>query len=252
MTINKLFIPVALLSLSLTLLVLYIYGKSIRNFSGFPKQPDSLYEVKFNGHQERLEQALLSLYQSENLDVKYLYDDKEELHLLRIKDQEDSLIFVYTIRYCKSMRHWLVDDYHNCDQSVFLLYRVYKNAKNIYDYRKDKNSYSGIEPYIEVLNHVLIEKVNQSINSYPMYQWVKEFNLDSSEALVHIIKESTSDTIAEYKFKKMSDVPNNFRQVYAEKHYYRDTTIRYEFDITGYYRARKYFVTAGRKLEQDY
>jgi hypothetical protein len=220
------------------LMIKYVFWYYENNFAGFPPNPDPLYKTTIPGHAEGIEQALMQVYTAENLSVTYRNGNYSEISLVQIPYQNDIIGFEFAIYYCRQPKDWVNDDWmDNCNHSIITLHRIRKNGHSLFYDNDDKQSYQGIEPYIELFKSALINKAKINMQHYPDYTWVKKYNSDSTEASVLVLVANTNDTIAEHKFVALN--PNYYIQIYYEK-YYNDTTISYEYDLNGHYLESKF------------
>ena len=232
------------------LMVKYVMWYIENNIAGFPPTPDPLYKTNINGHAEGIEQALMQIYDEENLSVQYLNGNHANVSIVEIPDQNDIVSFEFAIYYCRAPKHWVNDDWMDkCNHSIIKLYRIRKNRHTLYYYNDDQKSNSGIEPYIELFKSALIDKAKIKLQEFPDYTWVRAYNSDSSEAAVYVIAANTNDTIAEHKF--MAEHPNYYEQLYYEQ-YFNDTTIRYEYDESGHYIQSKLLILPDSVVKKVY
>jgi hypothetical protein len=228
------------------------YGILIWSFKdfGMPPWPNRLYEVEFNGHKERLEQALLATYKAENLDIEYRDGNYFDLNILSVQNKNNTVTFEFAANNCKPIKNWVNYGWAgNCKKSIISLYRIFKDSELIYDFNDDKKSYPGIKPYLDLFDNVLVNKVKVNINNFPLYTWNKSYSNDSSEVSVFVISESQIDTIAKHKFQIMFS--NTYGQIFSEK-YFGDSIIRYDYDEQGHYISGKCIIYKDNSIKNEY
>ena len=216
------------------------------NFMNEP-MPPRLYEVKFDGHVERIEETLREIYSHEKMHVTYTNENLSEAHTLKLFQIKDTIEFEYFIYDCVSGANWINYKWVGCNNSVISLQRIFLNGWVVYDFLE--GSKKGIDPYLELFEKTLISKVRVGIVSKPTFRWSKAFNSDSSVAFVYVIsEEKQSDTVTLHSFN-VRNGGGPFDRIATEK-YASDTVVRFDYD--GSHIIRKSLWVNGVFIKEEY